>query len=79
MYALADTTWTQGRIFTKILSDFMNIQKSVTLTIFIDLIQNTTLHTFNMCLIRIRMDNNIPMYTLGDTAWTRGRIFPKFS
>ena len=41
--------------------------------------QNTTLHTFNICFIRIWMDNNSPMYTLGDMAWTRGRIFLKFS
>ena len=25
------------------------------------------------------MDNNIPMFTLGDIAWTRGRLFLKFS
>ena len=52
---------------------------SVILTIYINLIQNTTLHTFSMCFICIRMDNNTPMYTLGDITWTRGRIFPKFS
>ena len=34
MYALGDTAWTRDRIFTKILSHFMNFQKSVTLTIF---------------------------------------------
>ena len=79
MYALGDTAWTRGQIFAKILSHFMNLQKSVTLTILIDLIQNTTLHTFNMCFICIRMDNNAPLYTFGDTAWTRGWIFPKIS
>ena len=34
MYALGDTAWTRGQIFTKILLNFMNLQKSVTLTIF---------------------------------------------
>ena len=34
MYALGDTAWTRDRLFTKILSHFMNFQKSVTLTIF---------------------------------------------
>ena len=34
MHALGDTAWTRGQIFTKILSNFMNLQKSVTLTIF---------------------------------------------
>ena len=39
--------------------------------------QNTTLHTFNICFIHLRIDNNAPMYALGDTAWTRDRIFTK--
>ena len=34
IYASGDTAWTRGRIFTKILSNFMNLQKSVVLTIF---------------------------------------------
>ena len=34
MYALGDTAWRRDRIFTKILSHFMNLQKSVILTIF---------------------------------------------
>ena len=79
MYALVDTAWTRDRIFIKMLSHFMNFQKSVTLTMFYQFDQNTTLHTFNICFIRIWMDNNIPMYTLGDIVWTRGRIFLKFS
>ena len=32
-----------------------------------------------MCFVRIRMNNNTPMYTFGDIARTRGRIFPKLS
>ena len=34
IYALGDTAWTRDRIFTKIKSNFMNLQKSVILTIF---------------------------------------------
>ena len=36
-------------------------------------------HAFNMCFIRIRIDNNTPTCTLGGIAWTRSRIFPKLS
>ena len=32
-----------------------------------------------MCFIRIRMDTKTPLYTFGDTAWTRGQILPKIS
>ena len=30
-----------------------------------------------MCSISLWIDNNTSMYALGDTAWTRGRIFTK--
>ena len=57
----------------------MNSEKSVILQFFIDSNENTTLHTFSTCFILLRIDNNTPMYTFGDIAWTRGRIFTEFS
>ena len=39
--------------------------------------QNTTLHTFHMCPVSLWIDNNTPIYALGDKAWTRDRIFTK--
>ena len=76
-YALGDTTWTWGRMFSKILSGF-RIYKILSFWQFsINSNQNTTLHTFHMCYISLWIDNNTPMYASGDTGWTWGRIFTK--
>ena len=78
-YALGDTAWTRGQIFTKILSNFMNLQKSVTLTICHRFDPKHDVAHLQSPFIRIRMDDNTPLNTFGDTAWTRSRIFPKIS
>ena len=79
MYTFGDIAWTWGRIFTEF-SYFLWILKSLSfLQFFIDSKENSTLHTFNTCFILLRIDNNTPMYTFGDIAWTRGRIFTEFS
>ena len=79
MYTFGDIAWTRGRIFTEFSYFFMKFEKSVIFTIFHRLNENTTLHTFNTCFILLRIDKNTPMYTFGDIAWTRGRIFTEFS
>ena len=53
----------------------MSLRKAVIFAIVHQFNQNTTLHTFNMFSIHLRIDNNAPMYALGDTAWTRDWIF----
>ena len=50
----------------------MNLEKSVICKFFSDSNENTTLHTFNTCFILLWIDNNTPVYSFGDIAWTRG-------
>ena len=78
MYTIGDTAWTRDRISTKFLSTFMNLEKTVIFTIFQRFERNTTLHTFSICFILLRIDDNTPMYIIGYIAWTRGRISTKF-
>ena len=77
MFTLEDTAWIRSRIFFKDFINFMSLRMAVIFAICINSNQNTTLHTFNICSIYLRIDNNAPMCALGDTAWTRGRIFSK--
>ena len=61
-------------IISKISSSFMNLLKSVILTIFH---QFEPKHDVAHLPYVLWIDNSTPMYALGDTAWTRGRISTK--
>ena len=74
MYALGETAWTSGRIIHHF---FMNWQKSIIFTI---VRQFKPKH--NVAHLQYQffcgLMQNTPVYTFGDIAWIRGRLFTKF-
>ena len=71
MFTLEDTAWIRSRIFFKDFINFVSLLKAVIFAIFYQFKSKHDVGHLQYMLYPSAVDNNAPMYALGDTAWTR--------
>ena len=74
MYTFGDIAWKRGRTFTKFLSFFMNLEKSVIFTNFHRFEGKHNIAHLLLMFYPCVQSKHFPLRTFGDMAWTRGRI-----